>query len=803
MFNSTKVRIHNLLFGVLGGIIFSLVIGIGFPHLAYSQETITKIKPLVSSKYYTLNELTLSSGTIIEENIINGPPTPPLGFDVQRQSVSLPTPDIAAGTNVLPVPGFSWVFGCSAVSGAMIAGYYDRTGYPNMYTGPANGGVMPLNNSTTYWPTWSDGYTTYPNCPLIASKNGVDGRVVKGSIDDYWVKYDSTADDPYITGAWAQHTWGTAIGDYMYTSQSANGNTDGSTMFYNYSSATPLSCSTMASGGYKDGTLGRKLFYEARGYTVTDCYNQKTDNQYAGGFSFTQFKAEIDAGRPVLLNLAGHSIVGVGYDDSTNTVYIHDTWDYNNHTMTWGGSYSGMDLLSVSIVNLSPVTTTKTLTVSKNGTGTGTVTSSPAGISCGGTCSASFASPSSVTLTAAADSNAVFSGWSGGGCSGTGSCTVSLTDDTTVTATFAQATSVLTQNFDGVTPAALPAGWTSSVITTDGAWATNAGTSNPSGIPAHSSPNLVYFNSYYVSSGYSAALISPVFSLAGTTGNMVSFWMYRDSEYAAYTDRVEVYVNTAASLSGATLLGTINRSTALDPVVGTDAWYSYSFSIPDTFTGATNYLILKGISDWGNDVHIDDISIAGTPVVVTQKTLTVNHAYTSAGTVNGGGSITGSGGISCSSVNGGAKTGTCSALFNSGDTVTLTAAPDANSTFTSWSGGGCSTGGCSFTISADTTVTGTFAGAYKAKISGGAGYDTLTLAQSNAGDNAIILARELFDTTATTVVPFTENLTITKPLVLKGGYDAGFSSNTGLYSTLSGLLTISGGSLSVENLVIK
>jgi len=105
----------------------------------------------------------------------------------------------------------------------------------------------------------------------------------------------------------------------------------------------------------KDGTYGRKLFYEARGYTVTDCYSQKTDNTIPGGFSFNQFKAEIDAGRPVMLNLVGHTVVGVGYDDTTNTVYIHDTWDFNNHTMTWGGSYSGMELLSVSIVNLEPV----------------------------------------------------------------------------------------------------------------------------------------------------------------------------------------------------------------------------------------------------------------------------------------------------------------------------------------------------------------------------------------------------------------------------------------------------------------
>jgi len=58
-------------------------------------------------------------------------------------------------------------------------------------TSPTNGGVMPLNNGT--WGTWSDGVETYPNCPLIASHNGVDGRATGGSIDDYWVQYGSSA----------------------------------------------------------------------------------------------------------------------------------------------------------------------------------------------------------------------------------------------------------------------------------------------------------------------------------------------------------------------------------------------------------------------------------------------------------------------------------------------------------------------------------------------------------------------------------------------------------------------------------
>src|SRR5256712_809344 len=61
------------------------------------------------------------------------------------------------------------------------------------------------------------------------------------------------------------------------------------------------------------------------------------------------------------------------------------------------------------------LTPTFTLTVSKTGAGSGTVTSSPAGISCGATCSAAVASGSAGTLNAAAAPRSNVTGWGGGG----------------------------------------------------------------------------------------------------------------------------------------------------------------------------------------------------------------------------------------------------------------------------------------------------------------------------------------------------------------------------------------------------
>ena len=67
-------------------------------------------------------------------------------------------------------------------------------------------------------------------------------------------------------------------------------------------------------------------------------------------------------------------------------------------------------------------------TVTSNGAGNGTVTSSPAGINCGSSCSAAYSSGTPVTLTATPVSGSTFAGWSGTGCTNNGVVTVVTMD---------------------------------------------------------------------------------------------------------------------------------------------------------------------------------------------------------------------------------------------------------------------------------------------------------------------------------------------------------------------------------------
>ena len=302
---------------------------------------------------------------MIEMTIIDSPPRPPAG--VERPAVDVSRLNNKT-TNLLAVPTSTWTYGCTATSAGMIFGYYDRNGYSNMYTGPTNGGVCPLTEL---------GQGDDPSSPLagacsiIATQNGFDGRTTPGHVDDYWISYDSEGPDPWESGG-TEHTWGDCTADFLGTNQwkwdfmGGDGvkdfNTDGGTAVYSAGTNAKLyDCIPPASAGLPqtEACHGLRLFAESRGYTVLENYTQKVDAVVAGGFSFADYKTEIDNGFPVMIHVVGHTMVGVGYDDSTTpgTVYLHDTWDNALHYMDWGGEYmpgSGMGLVmqSVTIIHL-------------------------------------------------------------------------------------------------------------------------------------------------------------------------------------------------------------------------------------------------------------------------------------------------------------------------------------------------------------------------------------------------------------------------------------------------------------------
>lgn len=147
-----------------------------------NQHGIRSTNPNVVDRFVDAN------GRSIDKILVSSPPYPPAGL-IRPFVANLPKPNIAtfASSNTIAnVPASTWAFGCSATSAAMMFGHYDNAGYDNMYAGPYNSGVFPMTNAT--WGTVVINGETRALNPLSATRYGLDGRTIRGHVDDYWVK---------------------------------------------------------------------------------------------------------------------------------------------------------------------------------------------------------------------------------------------------------------------------------------------------------------------------------------------------------------------------------------------------------------------------------------------------------------------------------------------------------------------------------------------------------------------------------------------------------------------------------------
>ncbi len=201
---------------------------------------------------------------------------------------------------------------------------------------------------------------------------------------------------------------------------------------------------TLSSTG---STWPQKVFFRINQATSGDTYRVNSTTSYPiDGNTWMHVAATFD-GTDLKLYINGQlegTVSGVGQTIAVNslplTLGAQDGATPDRFYMGWmdDARVYNRALSASEIQQLAGAVTTYSLTVTKIGTGSGTVTSVPAGIDCGATCSSSFNENTLVTLTAAAAANSTFTGWSGAGCSGTGTCAVTMDAVKTVTATFTQ-----------------------------------------------------------------------------------------------------------------------------------------------------------------------------------------------------------------------------------------------------------------------------------------------------------------------------------------------------------------------------
>jgi len=162
------------------------------------------------------------------------------------------------------------------------------------------------------------------------------------------------------------------------------------------------------------------------------------------------------------------------------------------------------------------------------------------------------------------------------------------------------------ESFDNVT--FLPTGWTAVGATTL-IWSRRTTGTFPTCNPV-SGPGMARFGSRGLVANVTQTLSTPVidYSIRDTSQAYISLWVFRDNG-SVNADSLSLFVNTTASLTGATRIGAVARyiKLVLPDSVQVNGWYKYTFNVPSSFKGNTNYILIKGVGQAGNNIYIDDV----------------------------------------------------------------------------------------------------------------------------------------------------------------------------------------------------
>jgi len=366
-----------------------------------------------------------------------------------------------------------------------------------------------------------------------------------------------------------------------------------------------------------------------------------------------------------------------------NNFYLKDNGTYIDPSVT-SASASCASYSNWNGSICAPVT--YTLYINKGGNGGGSVTAA-----------GTYNYGTAVTATASADGSSTFSGWSGGGCSGTGNCSVTMTSDITITANFAARTNITSLY---VSPSTIPYGGTANIyyacsngyyshLIVDDVWdwqdSNYYGSRSPSTIPSSAgvmnTPGSHYamaycYNSDWVPS-YNSWLRIGTFDVVPPAPTNLSQSCSANGRSATMS-----WTQTGVSLSYFRIVDDTTGAQLPYSVPENVADTGPSITIPTTPGHSYHYWVHGRLSSDNNNGPASGASFSCNPTI----TLTTPKGG------NGGGTVTGAG------------------TYDYGTSVSLTATPDGNSTFSGWSGGGCSgTGSCSVTLTSNTTITANFA----------------------------------------------------------------------------------------------
>lgn len=326
-----------------------------------------------------------------------------------------------------------------------------------------------------------------------------------------------------------------------------------------------------------------------------------------------------------------------------------------------------------------------TLTVARSGTGAGTVTSDPAGIACGETCSVTVTWGTALTLTASEDAaTSTFGGFTGCDAATGATCSVTLTEDRAIDAAF-------------------PLRRHDLAITVEGSGAV---TSSPAGIDCGATCSASYEHGTSVTLTASPDTATSSFAdwggaCAGTTETTCTVDLVDARTVSARFTLLPRQLEVSRTGLGA---GTIT-STAAGIDCGTDCTETYPHGTTVTLTAAAD-AATSVFAGWSGSCSGTSATCTVAMTAARSVSARFDRAPRTITVVVGGagsGRVSSSpGGIDCP--------GTCAAQFGHGTTVMLTASPSSSSSFAGW-GGACAGTPfvvCTLTADGDQSVTASF-----------------------------------------------------------------------------------------------
>ena len=270
--------------------------------------------------------------------------------------VSIPDAVPDGDYKLLSMPQAEYMYGCTPTALSMLLGYYDLNGlygeeFPNLIEG-----VVSLKSRGTDGNAYDmDAFDTKLGL-ATASKDYVyrfysrDGHSTTPEQELEYSFTNGGVGPELRTDVW------NCIADYIGTGQFWRGSDNLSTNLFASTLEDTLrwdTTSTFESGDilrtvdtrYTNMLYGLYLYVRDKGYSLdaklTGTYNVKENG---GTFTFEDYMAEINAGRPVLISIKEHSMVGYGYNAKTREIIFDDCYKADQR-MVWDGTYhySGED----------------------------------------------------------------------------------------------------------------------------------------------------------------------------------------------------------------------------------------------------------------------------------------------------------------------------------------------------------------------------------------------------------------------------------------------------------------------------